>query len=281
MRQFVCFLLLLLSPLSNAQDGNIHWAYAAYFGTGHYKVADNKSVYVIRPTPRWTWKEHSYDTDSGERKLGWRFKFPVAIGLHEFDLDDLDGLIDPGNLGSISVVPGFELNIPINRRWVIQPTANFGWGTLLDTDETAFSYWASVKSRVHFNAGKLNWWLLNSIGYTGYTPDKGKIEDMYPLMAGLEFSYPMPDNWTISGAPLNFYWHGSYTHFEKDLDFVVQRQTVDKVTNTWELGASVGIRYGKFELGPFKLDRFGLGFGESDAGLRGVRIYFRSIWDYL
>ena len=34
-------------------EPTIHWAYASFFGTGWYKLSDERSGYVFRATPRW------------------------------------------------------------------------------------------------------------------------------------------------------------------------------------------------------------------------------------
>jgi hypothetical protein len=281
--RFILFLAFLLSvPVSAQEGGNIHWAMAAYFGTGAYKVSDNKEVYVIRPTPRWTIKEDAFDADTGKRTFGWRFKAPIAIGLHKFEFDDLPGIIDPDNLGSVSFVPGIEMSIPVTERWTLRPIANVGWGSLTDGSETAWSYWAGIKSRYQLPAlGKMNWDLLNTISYVGYSPEKDKQEDMVPLMIGLDFSYPLSENLTLGGDALNFNWHATYTYYEKDMDFVVQRQTIESVKEAWEVGFSIAKQGKRIDFWRFSLDRIGLGFQESAAGVRGVKLYFRSVFEYL
>lgn len=97
------------------EGGNVHWAYASYFGTGTYELGNSKTVTVLRPTPRWTYRQGAFEED-GSRTLGWRFRVPVAVGFHKFDFDDLPGIIDSDNVGSVSVIPGVEMDIPVTRR---------------------------------------------------------------------------------------------------------------------------------------------------------------------
>ena len=83
--------LWFLVPVSGtAQErppASVHWAYAAYFGTGWYRVSDDRDVFVVRMTARWNWSDASM-SDSGERNFGYDFKLSVSIGLDQFDFDD-------------------------------------------------------------------------------------------------------------------------------------------------------------------------------------------------
>jgi hypothetical protein len=269
-----------MTTTSQAEDidgGNVHWAYAAYFGTGTYELGDSNKVTVLRPTSRWTYRDSELRED-GSRTLGWRFRFPVAVGLHKFDFDDLDGLIDPDNVGSVSAIPGIEMDIPVTQRWMLRPSANVGWGTLTDGSESAWSYWATLRSRYTWNTGKLEWALLNSIGYVGYTPDDDKSENMFPLMAGLEFAYPF-STFKLGKDPLKLNWHIAYTNFQNDMDIVVQRQDIARVSDKWQVGLALGKQGKKIELWKFRLDRIGLTYERGGNNLSGVKIYFRSVFD--
>jgi hypothetical protein len=58
-------------------------------------------------------------------------------------------------------------------------------------------YWAGLKSRVSFRSGDLDWALINSLIYFGYSPDSGPSERATPLLIGFEFQrletiYPQP-----------------------------------------------------------------------------------------
>ena len=86
---------------------------------------------------------------------------------------------------------------------------------------------------------------------------------------------------TLGGDALNFNWHAKYTYYEKDMDFVVQRQTIESVKEAWEVGFSIAKQGKRIDFWRFSLDRIGLGFQESAAGVRGVKLYFRSVFEYL
>ena len=56
----------------------VHWAMGAFFGTGWYKVDDNRSMYIFRIPPRQTLRESSID-EEGKRKLGIEIQYPLTF----------------------------------------------------------------------------------------------------------------------------------------------------------------------------------------------------------
>ncbi|MCX2982311.1 hypothetical protein EYC98_15720 [Halieaceae bacterium IMCC14734] len=275
-------LLMVLSAVATAgtsgtDGGNLHWAYSSFFGTGVYRVGDNKSVTVLNPTARWRYTEADYE-QGGERQLGWNFRLPMAVGLHRFDLDDIPGIVDPDNVGSISVTPGVDLDIPVTERWTLRPSANLGWGSLTDGSESAWTYWLGINSRYRFNTGNLQWALLNSLSYVGYNPSQDRNEDMFPLMTGLEFAYPLP--WKLAQNPLEVNWHVTYTVYHNNLDYIVQRQQIVKAVDQWQAGIALGRQGQRLQFWRFKFDRVGLTFNRAGNDVSGVKLYFRSVFDW-
>ncbi len=273
--------LLLSFAESRAQESgpsDIHWAYGAYFGTGWYQVNDRRDVYVIRYSPRWEMREADF-ADDGTRKIGIEFRFPITFGLDNFSYDDLPGSIDPDNLSSLSVTPGIDITIPVNKNWSLRPFAAIGWGSTFDSSESVWTYWAGVKSRYSFQHGKLDWALLNSVTYVGQTASTGRSDDFWPLMAGLEFDYPL-GNRKLDGEQVILSWHGLYTTFENDLEDVIENPSVDPVTDQWELGMSIHKEESRIKILWFKFDRLGLAYRFSTSGdFKGISFVFRSYFD--
>lgn len=272
--------LLMAWTVSAAQQtelNSIHWAYSSYFGTGWYQVSDIRDVYVFRVTPRWEVRETSFD--DGERSVGVEFRFPVTVGLDTFNLEDPTGIIDPNNLASVSFTPGIDVTVPVTRNWSLRPFTAVGWGTILGEADSAWTYWAGIKSKFAFRHGKLDWALLNSVGYVGYSPSDGPSEDFWPIMAGLEFEYPMGEM-KLGGDPLFLAWHGTYTAYEEDLDPVLADGSIDPITDQWEFGLAFGKRDERIRIWKLSFDRLGLAYRFSSSGdLQGITVVFRSIFD--
>src|SRR5262249_18601329 len=116
--------LLAAQPVLAADDPAvpIPWAYSAYFGTGVYEVQNGEKAYVFQTTPDWTWHEASVD-EHGRRTIGFKFKFPVALGAHDLDAHAIGSTLSLDNVSTLTVVPGVEADIPIGPRWSLRPFA--------------------------------------------------------------------------------------------------------------------------------------------------------------
>ena len=74
--RFIALLLglaLFLPGVSSAQDtdaNSVHWAYAAFLGTGWYKLDSNRQVYVLRIPPRWYFRDSSIDDQRDRHRRG-------------------------------------------------------------------------------------------------------------------------------------------------------------------------------------------------------------------
>lgn len=274
---------LLLPAVANSQEpssasASVHWAYSAYFGTGWYRVSGDRDVFVVRMTPRWTWSEPSFD-GPGKREVGLYFKTPISVGLDSFDYDDVLGAAELDNVSFLSVNPGIDIEIPINETWSLRPYASVGYGQELDGSDSAWTYWAGVKSRVSFESGKFNWRLLNQVGFVGYTPNEGPDDAFWPVMAGFELDYPVgaprPD-----GDQLLLHWHASYTVLGSDLEFSGKPTGSQPISDQWEISAAIGRRDSRIPIWFLNFDMLGLGYRTSSNGdLQGITFVFRSMFD--
>jgi hypothetical protein len=259
----------------------IHWAYSAYFGTGWYQVSGDRDVFVLRMTPRWNIRDADYSTD-GEKTIGIELTFPITLGLDRFNLDDIPEIIDLDNVASVSVTPGVDITIPVTARWSLRPYAAVGWGTVLGGSDSSWTYWGGVKSHFSFKNGKLDWALVNSVSYVGYTPNVGESEHFVPLMAGLEFDYPFGKR-KLAGEQLMLSWHGMYTTFENNLDFILDEgplNSTEAISDQWEFGISMRKETSPIKIGFMNFDRLGLAYRFSSTGdLKGISFVFRSMFE--
>ena len=272
---------MFFSPETIAQETTInpvHWAYSSYFGSGWYQVEGDRQVFVIRGAPRWEMREASFSAD-GERTIGIEFRFPITGGLDDFSTDDIAGAVDLDNVASLSFTPGIDITIPVTERWWLRPFAAVGWGTALDGGDSAWTYWAGINSRYTFQKGNLNWALINSIAYVGNTPSNANSDAFWPLMAGLEFDYPL-GNRQMDNEQLYLSWHGMYTSFEDDLDQTIGGISEQPITDQWEFGMSIRKKKEPIKIWFLKFDRLGLGYRFSSSGdLKGITFIFRSVFE--
>lgn len=278
-------LLVATLPLFPATGGaqeaapaSVHWAYSAYFGTGWYSVSGDRDVFVVRMTPRWALSEPVLDAD-GNRSVGIYFKAPVSVGLDDFNYDDVLGAAEVDNVSFLSLNPGVDIEIPVNSIWSLRPYVSVGHGQALGSSESAWTYWAGVKSRLAFHSGKLNWRLINLLGFVGYTPSKGPSDAIWPAMAGLEFDYPVGQQRGDADQKL-LHWHLAYTVIGDDLTFSGNPTVNRDITDQWEIGAAIGRENSPIRIWFMKFNRLGLGYRtSSDGNLKGIMFVFRSMFD--
>ena len=259
--------------------GNLNqWAYAAYFGTGWYQAGGNQDVFVLQLAPRWPSGEAGMDAD-GRRNLGIEFRLPVSFGLHQFSVDALPAIFDIDNFASVSVVPGLELEIPVSERWSLKPLAYFGWGSEIAGPQSAWIYWAGLKSRYRMSDGNPNWSVVNSVKYLGYSPSDGPSSRAVPVMAGVEFQWPMRGT-RLHGRPVYLDGHATYTAYLDDLEFNLDGIVKTPVADEWELGLAVSQGKQGLAIWRLNLDRIGLAYRFSSSGdFRGLSLVFNSVFD--
>jgi hypothetical protein len=87
----------------------IHWAYGAYFGTGVYRMGGGEEIYVLSARPRWQIREATLVED-GKRSTGVELRFPITVGAHQFDTSAIGETLGIDNVGTVSAVPGVEID---------------------------------------------------------------------------------------------------------------------------------------------------------------------------
>jgi len=280
-RALLAVALVLAFHPAAAEDAAapIPWAYSAYFGTGVYRVADGEKAYVFRVTPSWTWRDASVD-EQGRRTIGWKFKFPSALGVHDLDADEIGSTLSLDNVSTITAVPGVEADIPIGPRWSLRPFANVGWGTETGGgSSSAWVYWAGVKSRLTFPGDGFEWALVNALTYSGYTNNAHESSRVLPLLTAFEFDRPIAKR--IGGDPVHLYWHVGYTDYlnHKPLLLGSSVGSID-VDDEWEVGMAFGKGAEPLRFWRLHWDRVGVAYRfSSDREFKGVSIFFGSLFD--
>lgn len=269
-QNFVVLVVLLFSPLSgvcqtatqSADFESVHWAYSSFFGTGWYEIQDNRSIFVLRVPPRQTLRKAGF-TESGEREIGFAIQYPLTLGLH--NIDDLSGIIDQDNFGTLSFTPGLEVEIPINKKWYLRTFAHVGWGTELDTSDSVWIYYAGLKSRYTFTERKYDWDLLAGIYYAGYTPDDGRSDRVSVAQLGVELHHPLRKA-SIAGRAIDLHYSFMYSFLGKDLHFGLPDGDFDVVQDQLEFGIAMGFRDGPYKLWFFNVQRLALGYKFTSEG---------------
>jgi len=260
------FLIFASTGFSDVEKQNIfepvHWAYSSFFGTGWYKIEDARTVFVLRTPIRQTLRKSSPD-GTGTNKWGIEIRYPVTVGLH--DIEDLGGIIDNDNFATATFTPGIELEIPISERWYLRTLAHAGWGSDLRNDDSAWIYYAGIKSRYVFPAKKYQWSLLNSLYYAGYTPDEGRSDHLAVAQIGVEFLQPLSKA-KIHGEPIDLHWTFMYSFLGNELHFNLPDGTFEPIEDQMEVGLQMSFRNRPFKIWFLDVHRIGMGYQFSPDG---------------
>ena len=252
----------------------VHWAYSSFFGTGWYKVDNARSVFVLKAPIRQTLRESSL-AETGEREPGIYIRYPLTLGVNQ--IEDLGGIIRNDNFSTLSFTPGIELEIPVNPNWSLRTQANLGWGTDLQNDDSAWIYYAGLKSRYLFPGRKNQWAMLNSLYYAGYSPDKGRSDHLAVAQAGVEMRQPL-EKLAIHGEPVDLYWTLMYSFLGNELHFNLPDGTFNPIEDQLEIGLQMGLRNRPFNIWFIEIQRIGLGYQFSPDGELTAITFSLSSW---
>jgi len=278
-------LVLLLFAVSAevlAEDADdparqVHWAMGAFFGTGWYRVDDNRSVYIFRVPPSQTLRESAFSAD-GQRTLGLEIQYPLSLGLQK--LDDVYDFIDFDNYNTVSFTPGVQVEIPVTSKWYLRPYVNLGWGTEVKSGDSAWIYYGGLKSRYQLGGNESTWSLLNAINYAGYNPDYGKRGRYGSFMTGLEFDHPLK-GMKLGNDQAWLNWHVTYNYMFDKINFHVEDDVVESVRDQWELGLALGKGNKKMKLWFLSFEHVGLSFKWSSNGTyKAISLNMRSPFTY-
>jgi hypothetical protein len=265
-------------PYEPEPEKQVHWALAAFFGTGWYQVDKNRSAFIFRIPPRQTVREAGWHED-GKRKLGIEIQYPLALGLHK--LEDIPDFIEFDNYGTLTFTPGVQVEIPINHQWSLRPYAHLGFGYEKQSDEWAGIWYGGIKSRYQLGeSDKLRWSLLNGIYYAGYKPEFKNRGQYASAMAGLEFNQPL-GRMQLAGEPVWLNWHVTYNYLFDRLNFHVDEERTESIEDQWEVGLALGHSGKKVKIWFMSFEHVGLSYKWSSNGrYKAISFNLRSPFTY-
>lgn len=249
----------------NGADDVIHYAYAALFGTGVYRL-DDRTVTVLRVPISYRFR----DAERGHP--GIRALLPVTFGSHSFDFDTIIGDLDV-DLSTVSFVPGIEFNFALSPDWTVTTLASFGYGRDLDNNVSSQIYGAAVSSSYTFGKSRHEYRFGTQILVAGYQPS-GR-SDRVLARIGLGVDAKMPTTWRWGESPV-FLNPQLITYFyTREVEFRTLSQERDffDLRSEIQVGLAVG-REQPWKFLGLKFDRVGLGYRYSD-NVRGIKLFTR------
>jgi hypothetical protein len=273
---FLWFCLISGGQFASAQDtvsqnpeDLYHWAYAAAFGTGAYRIGDS-DMFVIRFTPKF----EVYALPDSEVTVN--LNLPVTLGLQTFDIDKIISNPIDETLVTFSFVPGVEFVIPVTTRWILKPYGNAGLGAEIKGAASAWIYYGGLNSLFRSQFGQLGVNLLNGVQWLGYYPNSGLADSLARLATGLEGEYPL-GNVAVKGQQLYMKPHVIHYWYFNDLDFRIIQESPVEINQELELAFAVGTKE-PISIWFLKLDRIGVGYRKGDS-IEGIRLIFASVFE--
>ena len=244
-------------------EKQVHWASAAFFGTGWYRVDDNRQTFIFRIPWRQEVRSAGW-SDDGERKLGIEIIYPVSLGVHS--LDELPDFIEFDNYGTITFTPGVAVEIPVTDRWDLRPYAHYGVGYEDTSGEWAQIYYGGINSRYLLNQSDgLDWNLLNAVAYAGYKPEYKNRGQYGSAMAGLEAKQRL-EGVEFAGAPAWINWHITYDYMFDNLNFHVSEEEFVTIRDQWEFCVALSRGESKIKIWFLEFEQLGLSYKFSSNG---------------
>ncbi len=246
-----------------------HWAYAAAFGTGAYRIGGS-DMFVVRIVPKFE------AFTLGDNASAVNVVLPVTLGLQSLEIDKVFSNPIHEAFLTASFVPGVEWVLPVTKRWALKPYVHLGWGTELEGDASALIYYGGLDSRFRFRWAPVDMILFNGIQWLGYKPDSGEPQSLARLATGLEGDYSLGEL-AVKGHRLFLKPHLIHYWYFDDLDFRVVHAAPVELNQELEVAVAVGPEE-PVAFWFFKLDRIGLGYRKGD-NIEGLRFIFASVFD--
>ena len=251
-----------------------HWATAAFFGTGWYRVDKQREAFVFRVPPRQVLSRSAWKED-GTRQLGIEIHYPVTLGLHQ--IDEVPDFIEFDNYGTISFTPGIELEIPVSERWHLRPYAHLGVGYERKSGDWAGIWYGGLKSRYRLDEDEATRWsLLNALTWSGFNPESGSAEQYASVMAGFEYNRRLARR-SPGSDPVWLNAHLTYSYLLDQLNFSFNPLFEVSIRDEWEIGLALGLRDRKIRIAFLGFEQLGLSYKTSSNGdYRAITFNLRS-----
>jgi hypothetical protein len=232
---------------------NLNYVYAASLGFGGYSLAGLEANVYTLPLAQ---------TLENVPANGWSLKLllPIQLGFYNFKAT-LGGQHVDLNQQSISVVPGAELQIPVNDRFMIKPFAQFGAVHAFGVggqNPDAYVYLAGARSVAQWQVNDYTLSLGNGIVYAGdNTIGSGFAEHYVSLQLAGEVRRPL--NFKIGEWTPDLGLYAADYFYPAPLVFSRFLRSPLKVHNQNEIGFSIGAAE-SFKFLWFSNPRIGAGF---------------------
>lgn len=241
-------------------DFRVTYIYAAIMGTGTYKI-DGRRITMLRLPFKLTRHELS------DERPGLTWYAPVSIGYDSVTDNNWLERIFEDDLVTLSAMPGFEFQIPLNETWTLKPLGNLGVTRDFTDDETIVMGVLGTRGLASWRnpqGWELHWGLgLRLAGE--YQFDSNDSEGFVILETGLDYQHETP--FAVLDRAIKA---GAYVRFQQFVPVWEITSTPigdSEVHSIVELGLSVGLKR-PYKLLGLRFDQVRIGYqrGEGFTG---------------
>lgn len=246
-----------------------HWAYAASFGSGVYRLGDGTEAQTYRGN--FSVRLREAETD----RAGVRLLLPVAVGLQ--NLDDIDLPIDrpSDEIEHAGFLPGVELEHLVGQRWTLRSRAQIGYAEEFEgAEQSARLAAVGLRSRVAFDGAPGKPALISGILWTAFDPSAGDRRALLRLTAGVELDVRAA-RWRVRDSPMHWRPHVLKDwYYRPPPALAYGDDDFERLDDEWQLGLAAAREDG-FKILFFRFEAVGIAYRFSDHS-SGLRLYLNS-----
>jgi hypothetical protein len=223
-------------PEFDRDDVDVSYIYAAVMGTGSYKIGGRR-ITMLRAPFSWTQREMS------EGQTGFKWTLPVTVGNDSVGGSGILEKLFPDNLVTLTLMPGFEYQIPVTRDWSLKPFVQAGVTHDFVTDEVVLLGVVGLSSVARFDLDEEEDWEIrwgNKIRFAAEHQLKSGFQTSFGILeTGLDIR--RDTGFIIYRREVDIGGYYRYQHFVPDWDISDAPDRRHQVDNVHELGVSVGL----------------------------------------
>jgi len=259
--------LISSSATNHARAGEdpedlFNYSFAIWLGSGYYRVGDSdKRFGVLRVPMAFTLRPADIEKPALIDRLGYRLLLPAAVG-YEKETDT------NFSFGTAAVVPGLEVQIPINNYWTLKPFAQLGAGKDTAGGDLQYIYGGGVRSLVSFPWKKFVFGIGNSVVLAEDRDSTSKESSGFSLVnAGLDVRHPT--NVTVFNRQLDVGVFFVANFFQNRVDILRDDGETDRINYLYDVGLTFGFSE-SLSIWKVGLDRVGIDYRWGGQDFKGI-----------
>jgi len=243
-------------------DNLLNYSFAVWVGSGIYKVSDaNKRFAVLRVPAAFTLRPSQYDKAEFLDKLGFRLLLPAVVAFEQETDTNF-------TFGAGALVPGLEVQIPVNKYWTLKPFAQFGAGKDTAGGDLEYIYGGGARSLISFPWQKFVFGIGNSLILAeNRNSTKNETNGFSMLEAGLDIRHPIGLTFRDRELDASVFFVAS--RFFNRVEFLEDGGDTERVNKIYTFGMTLGTAE-PFSIWKVDLDRVGIEYRWGNAGFRGI-----------